>query len=200
MGAVRSSRRLRRRLRASCPRRSGFLVVFPSATVVITPPETITPQRKQGATASPVAVLNFADPIKPGGGYMNGRTAQEEDLCRAVPALFPALASAPVYPLDPAASPLVVHADVWRAPPFSSRLHAAVPVIVVTAAAPNGNDRLPLAVPLQGPAYEWGFRQRMRRALYAAYTAGCSTVVLGAWGCGVFRNRPEPGGGSQAVE
>ena len=27
--------------------------------------------------------------------------------------------------------------------------------------------------------------------LYAAYAAGCSTVVLGAWGCGVFRNRPE---------
>ena len=144
-----------------------------------------------GAAASPVAVLNFADPVKPGGGYMNGRTAQEEDLCRAVPALFPALASAPAYPLDPAASPLVVRADVWRAPPFSSRLRAAVPVVVVTAAAPNGNGRLPLAVSLQGPAYERDFRQRMRRALYAAYAAGCSTVVLGAWGCGVFRNRPE---------
>ena len=59
------------------------------------------------------------------------------------------------------------------------------------AAAPNGNGRLPLAVSLQGPAYERDFRQRMRRALYAAYAAGCSTVVLGAWGCGVFRNRPE---------
>ena len=46
-------------------------------------------------------------------------------------------------------------------------------------------------MPLQGPAYEWDFRQRMRRALYAARAAGCSTVVLGAWGCGVFRNRPE---------
>ena len=50
---------------------------------------------------------------------------------------------------------------------------------------------------LQGPAYERDFRQRMRRALYAAYAAGCSTVVLAAGRlglcavCGVFRNRPE---------
>ena len=107
------------------------------------------------------------------------------------PALFPALASAPAYPLDPAASPLVMRADVWRAPPFSSRLRAAVPVTVVTVAAPNGNGRLPLAVPLRGSAYEQYFRQRMRCVLYAAHAAGCSTIVLGVWGCGVFHNRPE---------
>ena len=56
------------------------------------------------------------------------------------PALFPALASAPAYPLDSAASPLVMRADVWRAPPFSSRLHAAVPSLLLlpmgTAASP----------------------------------------------------------------
>ena len=31
----------------------------------------------------------------------------------------------------------------------------------------------------------------MRLALRAAYAAGCTTLVLGAWGCGVFRNRAE---------
>ena len=48
-----------------------------------------------------------------------------------------------------------------------------------------------LAVPLRGSAYEQYFRQRMRCVLYAAHAAGCSTIVLGAWGDGVFRNRPE---------
>ena len=146
---------------------------------------------RRGAPASSVAVLNFADPVKPGGGYVNGRTAQEEDLCRAVPALFPALATSPAYPLDPATSPVVVHAEITRAPPFSSRLPAAAPVTVVTAAAPNGNSRLPLAVPLRGVGYEQDFTRRMRYALYAAHAAGCSTIVLGAWGCGVFGNRPQ---------
>ena len=122
---------------------------------------------------------------------MNGRTAQEEDLCRAMPALFPALAASPAYPLDPAASPVVVRAAITRAPPFSSRLPAAVPVTVVTAAAPNGNSRLPRAVPLRGAAYERDFTWRMRCVLYAAHAAGCSTLILGAWGCGVFGNRPQ---------
>jgi len=31
----------------------------------------------------------------------------------------------------------------------------------------------------------------MHWALRAAYAAGCSTVILGAWGCGVFRNRAD---------
>ena len=48
-----------------------------------------------------------------------------------------------------------------------------------------------LAVPLRGSAYEQYFRQRMRCVLYAAHAAGCSTIVLGVWGCGVFHNRPE---------
>ena len=146
----------------------------------------------QHLAASPsIAILNFADPVKPGGGYMNGRTAQEEDVCRAVPALFPALAVSAAYPLDPAAAPPVIHAAIWREPPFSSRLSTAVPVTVVTAAAPNGNGALSAAVPLQGPGYRADFRRRMHHALRAAHAAGCSTVILGAWGCGVFRNRPD---------
>ena len=166
----------------------------PDTTLLVVPCDSITAALTlhQHLAASPsIAILNFADPVKPGGGYMNGRTAQEEDVCRAVPALFPALAVSAAYPLDPAAAPPVIHAAIWREPPFSSRLSTAVPVTVVTAAAPNGNRALSAAVPLHGPDYRADFRRRMHHALRAAHAAGCSTVILGAWGCGVFRNRPD---------
>ena len=140
-------------------------------------------------TALPsIAVLNFADSARPGGGYMNGRTAQEEDLCRAMPALYPALAASTAYPLSPATTPVVVRVHIHRAPPFSSRLPVAAPVTVVTAAAPN-RARLP-AVSHRDAAYLADFRRRMHFVLRAAHAAGCTIIVLGAWGCGVFGNQP----------
>lgn len=167
---------------------------YPATNLLVVPCDSITAAltlHQRLAPSPSIAILNFADPIKPGGGYMNGRTAQEEDVCRAVPALFPALASSAAYPLDPAATPPVMHTEIWRAPPFSSRLPAAVPVTIVTAAAPNGNRALHAAVPLHGPGYRADFRRRMHWTLRAAHAAGCSTVILGAWGCGVFRNRAD---------
>ena len=38
-----------------------------------------------------MAILNFANGIYPGGGYLYGKNAQEEDLCRAIPNLYSAL-------------------------------------------------------------------------------------------------------------
>ena len=163
-----------------------------STTLIVVPCDSITAALTlslHSASPTSIAILNFADPVQPGGGYMNGRTAQEEDLCRAIPALFPALATSNAYPLDPTASPPTTHAEIWRAPPFSSCLQAAVPVTVVTSAAPNGNSALRAAVPLHGTAYRSDFDRRMHHALRAAHAAGCSSVVLGAWGCGVFRNQ-----------
>ena len=43
---------------------------------------------------------------------------------------------------------------------------------------------------MQGAAYEADMKARIRAVLFAAQLAGCRHLVLGAWGCGVFRNPP----------
>ena len=41
--------------------------------------------------ARAVAALNFANAYSPGGGYLGGSRAQEEDLCRLIPTLYTSL-------------------------------------------------------------------------------------------------------------
>jgi uncharacterized protein (TIGR02452 family) len=143
-----------------------------------------------------VAVLNFASARNPGGGYLNGATAQEEDLCRKS-LLYTCLLAAPDY--------YAAHRAV-RDPFYSHRLiySPGVPVIrdsadrltapaalvdVITCAAPNAGIVLR---DLPGRADEIAARltERAGRVLAAASAHGAQALVLGAWGCGVFRNDP----------
>lgn len=142
---------------------------------------------RQAATAP--AVLNFADAAQRGGGYMTGALAQEEDLCRAIPALYPALQQL-VYPLDPAVAPATA-AAICRDPFTYAPLPSPTPVVVVTAAALDMRQRdragQPRALP-SAAVYAAETRRRIRSVLYAAHAAGCRDLVLGPWGCGVFGN------------
>ena len=68
-----------------------------------------------------------------------------------------------------------------------------IPVVVLTAAAvdmrPLDSAGLPVALPTAA-ASTAQMRQRVRAVLHAAHAAGCRSLVLGAWGCGVFANDP----------
>ena len=141
---------------------------------------------RRSPTAAPAAVLNFANAVQRGGGYLTGALAQEEDLCRVIPALHPALLQLP-YPLAPLAVP-ATHAVIHRVPDSYAVAQFATPVVVLTAAAPDLRGGIPSGA--AAVAYAADMRQRVRAVLHAAHAVGCRDIVLGAWGCGVFRNDP----------
>jgi uncharacterized protein (TIGR02452 family) len=143
-----------------------------------------------------VAVLNFASARNPGGGYLNGAQAQEEALCRAS-ALYACLVEAREFydhhraHRDPFYTDRVIHSPavpVFRddrgrlldEPYTASFLTAAAPNAgVVRRTAPERAGELPPALAV-----------RAERVLETAAAHGHRRLVLGAWGCGVFRNDP----------
>ncbi|MEU9852320.1 TIGR02452 family protein [Streptomyces sp. NPDC047974] len=146
--------------------------------------------------AGPVAVLNFASARNPGGGYLNGAQAQEEALCRSS-ALHATLLRAPAYyehhrsERDALYTDRVIHSP--RVPVFRDDRGAllATPFTVgfLTSPAPNAG-----VVRRQDPARAHlvpaALASRAERVLETAVAAGYRRIVLGAWGCGVFRNDP----------
>lgn len=175
--------------------------------IEITGQDTITAARQLAASpaAGRVAVLNFASARHPGGGYLTGAKAQEEDICRKT-LLHPCLLAASDYYTahERARDPFYSHRLIYSpgVPVIRDHLNRlTAPVVgldVITCAAPNAGviqryrpesvDRIP--------------RQLVERAavvLAAAARHGARRLVLGAWGCGVFRNDPRQVAGAFRV-
>lgn len=168
---------------------------LPTTLTVTAETSTSAAERLHGLGAPRIAVLNFASARHPGGGYLTGATAQEEDICRSS-ALYSTLLEAPDFYSSHARSDgLYSHRLVYspNVPMYrastGSLLPAPYPVDFITAAAPNVGalernhpQHLPLVLPI--------LRDRAARLLAACAHHGARTLVLGAWGCGVFRNSP----------
>ncbi|MFI9235047.1 TIGR02452 family protein [Streptomyces sp. NPDC053079] len=148
------------------------------------------------AADGPVAVLNFASARNPGGGYLNGAQAQEEALCRGS-ALYTCLRRAPEYYAAHRADPSpfyshrVIHSpgvpvfrddrgELLETPYTAGFLTSPAPNAgVIARRNPDETDRIPAAL-----------AERAGRVLEVAAAHGYRRLVLGAWGCGVFRNDP----------
>ncbi|MFC8588479.1 TIGR02452 family protein [Streptomyces sp. NPDC057217] len=147
--------------------------------------------------ARPVAVLNFASARNPGGGYLNGAQAQEEALCRSS-ALYATLLRAPEYyehhraDRDVFYSDRVIHSP--RVPVFrddqGDLLAEPFTVGFLTSPAPNAGV-VRRTTPERAGRLPAALASRAERVLETAAAAGYRRLVLGAWGCGVFRNDPE---------
>lgn len=141
------------------------------------------------------AVLNFASAKNPGGGFINGAMAQEESLA-ASSGLYRTLTVHEEYYRNNRACPSMMYTDhaiyspevVFFRDGGFRLLEKPFTSSVLTLPAVNMGQVL-----LKGEdcdTAERVMRRRMKLALAVFAERGAKNLVLGAYGCGVFRNDP----------
>lgn len=139
--------------------------------------------------------LNFASAKNPGGGFLNGAQAQEESLSRAS-GIYPCIVQMQEMYSYNRGLKTCLYSDymIWspKVPVFRDGedrlLDQPYLLSFITAPAVNAGvvreregDNASL---IEGVMLE-----RIRKILQVATLHGQNTIVLGAYGCGVFRNR-----------
>ena len=161
-----------------------------------------------------VAVHNFASASNPGGGVVRGASAQEECLCRCSDLYFCLNIREMwdgVYQPHRDARDLIHNDDIIHTPAVTVfKTDTADPVLmpesdwydvdVITCAAPNlredpsnpynSGDGSRQAM-ISDEELQAVHEKRLRRMLETAIMNGRDTIILGAFGCGAFRNNPE---------
>ncbi len=145
---------------------------------------------------SGVAALNFASARNPGGGFLRGAKAQEEDLARCS-ALYACQISERAYYDENRASSSMLYTDHLIYSPdvpfFRDERLALLPapflVSILTSPAPNAGEARQRGD--SEAAIRKALERRAGHVLGVAAHHGHRTLVLGAWGCGVFQNDPE---------
>ena len=144
-----------------------------------------------------IAVLNFASPKRPGGGAATGASAQEEAICR-ITDLYPRLCAMRDKGIfydtklrSPYSDDLLYSRDVTviksdEDEPQLLAENERIQIDVVTCAAPNQSG-----IKIPDDELLEIIRRRIIRILDSCIENGATNIVLGAWGCGVFRNPPE---------
>ena len=147
-----------------------------------------------------IAVLNFASSTTPGGGVTSGSSAQEESLCRCS-TLYPALDTKYLFDnyylknrreINPLNNDDIIYikditickSDVDH--PLRLLEKEFIKVDVITCAAPNLRDKSSIAD-------EELYQIHLKRAKHILHIAALNNVeilILGAFGCGAFRNDP----------
>ena len=161
-----------------------------------------------------VAVHNFASATNPGGGVVKGSTAQEECLCRCS-TLYSMLNTQnmwddfysphraiadPLHNNDIIYTPEVVVFKTDTAAPVTMPESEWYEVDVITCAAPNLRDNPSnpynkndgkRKVKISDKELLELHEKRLKRILDVAAVNRDEVVILGAFGCGAFQNKPE---------
>jgi len=150
-----------------------------------------------------VAVLNMANAFTPGGGFLGGARAQEEQLCHRSN-LFPRLklyhhnqlAHDQVY-LAEGTCLVTPHVDILRGGSETGYTELTPASVTVLSAAAESYESESDAQ--SDPGLPARMIETWRAVLSAAVSAGVEEVVVGALGCGAFNNPPHAVGQALAT-
>ena len=146
--------------------------------------------------SGPVLALNFASAKNPGGGFLGGSEAQEESLARSS-ALYASQRTCPEFYDTHRAAASLLYSDALIVSPDCPIIRdddgELLPeprlATFLTCAAPNAGateSHRPRDAGQIAPT----LLRRAEIVLGVAAALGYANVVLGAWGCGVFKNEP----------
>lgn len=144
---------------------------------------------------SKIAVLNFASAKNPGGGFLGGASAQEESLARSS-SLFASLTKdRTMYDFNKSRSSFLYSDYMIYSPDTvfwfddnGNSFENPVLVDVLTSPAPNKGAMLQHNRNEEIQLIESEFLKRMDYILHYTNLQKIECLILGAWGCGVFRN------------
>ena len=184
------------------------------ANVLVTKNRSFQAAEAYAGAGKKTCVLNFASASNPGGGVTRGAGAQEECLCRVStlylclndPGMWDAfyqphrMARNPLHNDDIIYTPDVVVFKTDTPFPKLRKEQEWFMVDILTCAAPNlrensSNRYNPHdgdhAVRISNSELQELHEHRLERILDVAEAKGAQVLILGAFGCGAFRNPPE---------
>jgi uncharacterized protein (TIGR02452 family) len=148
---------------------------------------------KENADENPF-VLNFASARNPGGGFLSGSQAQEESLARSSSLYATLMANFEFYEFNRRGhscfySDWMIYSP--KVPVFrnddGSLVEKPYLATILTSPAVNAGV-IKQKEPNKVHLIETVNRERARKFLWLANKHGHKTLILGAWGCGVFQN------------
>ncbi|MEG4960414.1 MULTISPECIES: TIGR02452 family protein [unclassified Microcoleus] len=150
----------------------------------------------RGQLFQKIGVLNFASAKNPGGGFLKGAQAQEESLARSSALYKSILKCRDHYEFHRSHDSLLYSDRMLYSPDCpvfrkddGTLLETPYLVDFITSPAPNAGEvwrkQSQDAEKICEVLYERG-----AKLLSLAISNGCDAIVLGAWGCGVFKNNP----------